>query len=159
MKLNFKQIQLMDFILQRLNSIYSYTDENKKLSLVIKFNNSLWTGDSINLHNSYLVNYYIDNDFWVEKKLTPISDFKFLFSDFNFRRYEKLKLKNINILLHELISFVSSMDTSKLDFQPFLYNAINLETNFKMPFLYLNYDDSFEVVSIIESPKDECTHS
>lgn len=159
MKLNLKQIQILDLILQRLNSIFLYTDKTKKLNLVIKFNNSLWKGDFIHLHNSYLENYYISNDFWVEKNLTPITELKLIPDNFNFRRYQYIKLKNIHLLLHELLSIVSTIDISEINFQPCLYNAVNLETNFKIPFLYFDYDSEFEVVSIVESSKDECTHS
>ena len=158
MKLKLKQIQALDFLLQRLNSIFSYTDETKKLNLVINFNNSLWKADFIFLQNSYLENYYINNDFWIEKNSTPITELKPLYSNFNFRRYENIKLKNINLLLHELLSIVSKVDT-EIYFQPCLYNVVNLETNFKIPFLHLDHNDEFEVVSIVESPKDEYTHS
>lgn len=158
MKLNLKQIQTLDFLLQRLNSIFSYTDETKKLNLVINFNNSLWKADFISLHNSYLENYYISNDFWIEKNLTPITELKSISDNFNFRRYENIKLKNINLLLHELLSIVSKINP-EIYFQPCLYNVVNLETNFKIPFLYLDHNDKFEVVSIVESAKDECTRS
>lgn len=162
MKLNIKQIQLLDAILQELNLRHSYT--SSKLNLVIKFNNSLLKGSFVNFQNSNLITQRILEDFFQDYRIKTNSiSFYTLMSkcncDFNEFKYKDINLNNMHILLSDLLSTVTKLDVSKIDFEPCLYNAVNLETNFKIPFLYFDYDSEFEVVSIVESPKDECTHS
>lgn len=162
MRLNIKQIQVLDAILQELNLIHSYT--SSKLDLVIKFNNSLFKGSFVNYQNSSLITQYIFDDFFKGHQIMTNSiSFYTLMNkcncDFNKSKYKDIKLNNMHLLLSELLSTVTKLDVSKIDLDPCLYNVINLETNFKIPFLYFDYDAEFDVVSIVESPKDECTHS
>ena len=161
LKLNIKQIQALDFLLQRLNSIFLYTSEKESLNLVIKFNNSLWKGNFIYYKNSSILNYYIDFDSCIESKTLKINDLFKLPHDFNnYRyRYSNITFDKIYLLLTELASTIKNIDTSNINLEPFLYNATNLETNISLPFLSLNSDDEFEVVSIVKSLKDEYTHS
>lgn len=157
MILNLRQIQILDFLLQRLNKYHSYT--NNELHLVIKINNSLWKGNLINFNSYNISEYYIDFDNCIEYKEIGIKDLVTLPSDFNGNRYSNVKIDSLYLLLIELTNIVKNIDTSTINLNPFLYNAVNLETNVSLPFLYLDNNDEFEVVSIVVSSKDECTHS
>ena len=162
MKLNIKQIQLLDAILQELNRTYSYTTSN--LNLVIKFNNSLWKGSFVNFQNSKLITNHIVEDFFkgYQIETNSVSFYRLMDKcncDFNKSKYKDIKLNSMHLLLSELISSITKLDVSKIDFEPFLYNAVDLLTNRTLPFIHLGNDTEFEVISIVESTIDEYTHS
>lgn len=162
MKLNVKQIQLLDAILQELNHTYSYTSSN--LNLVIKFNNSLWKGSFVNFQNSNLITNHIVEDFFKGYQIQTNSVSFYTLTnmcncDFNKSKYKDIELKTMDLLLSELLLTITKLDVSKIDFEPFLYNAVDLLTNKTLPFIHLGNDTEFEVVSIVEASKDEYTHS
>lgn len=159
MKLNLKQIQALDFLLQILNSSFAYTSEDENLNLVIRLNNSLWKGNFVFYEDARIYNHYIDFDNCIEYKTLGVNELFKLANDFNHNRYKNVTLDKMYLILDELIPTIKEIDTSNIDLKPFLYNAVNLEANISLPFIALNGNDEFEVVSIVTSIKDECTHS
>lgn len=160
MKLNLKQLQALEILLQKLNHNYNYVSDDEQLSLVININNSLWKGNLIKYDRSYVSNFYIDYDGWIESYSYNQSQiFSIPAESFNARKYENIKLESMYLLISELIPIVREISTFLIDLNPVLYNAVNLTNNLTLPFLLLNPTDEFEIVSIVSSPIDECTHS
>ncbi|KFX55801.1 hypothetical protein FDC50_14975 [Clostridium botulinum] len=159
MKLNLKQIQAVEILLQKLNHHYNYVSANEHLSLIIKINNSLWKGNLVTHTNSYISNYYIDFDGWIESYNYTQNEIFNISSNFNFRKYQHIKLESSYLLLEELISVARTINTFLIDLKPILFNAVNLTDNFELPYLLLNPNDEFEIVSIVSNTIDECIHS
>ena len=159
MKLNLKQIQAVDILLQKLNSNYHYVPNTQQLNLVIKIDNSLWKGNLIQYKDYRIYNYYIDYDSLIESYGYSQNQIFNLPNDFNLKKYASIKLDTMYLLLEELISIVKKIDTYLIDLTPILFNAVNLKDNFQLPYFLLNPNDEFEIVSVISTTIDECTHS
>ncbi|GEM_PF-3788643 len=159
MKLNLVQIQILDFLIKKLNTNYSFVEDDKNLNIVININNSLWQGDFVIYKNYHIYENYIDFDKCIEYKRLSQSDFVTFTNQLDISKYSNIKLNNIYLLLNELLDVVKDFSLPKLQLTPIMYNAINLNTNTKLPFILLDYDTEYEVLSLSTSTKDECTHS
>lgn len=147
MKLSLQKIQTLDFILQRLNSKFSYTSENQQLNLIIKIDNSLWKGNFA-IYDDYKVNIpYIDYDNSIENDSFSFPKF-FRFENYN--HFSQIKLDNLDLLMSELLGNLDKIQITEYIYklEPMLYNAVNLDTNLSLPFLLLDPNLEYEVVSI-----------
>ena len=157
MKLTLKQIQIVDFLLQELNQRYSYIPDTEQLNLVIKIDNSLWKGNLIKYKDYRAYKTLLDYDsccdlYFRQEKLFTLP------SDFEFKNYRHITLDKMYLLLNELISISKKIDTLFVDLDPVLFNAVNLNSDLKLPYLLLDPNATFEIVSVI-STTNECIHS
>lgn len=151
MFLNLQQIQALDFLVQLLNERYSYTD--KSLNLVIKINNSLWKGNFINFNSE---SYYIEqkqlNSFGhIAPQFFKAGDLIKNLASFELTKYSNIKTENIHLLLIDLVNIIKNLEIENVNLSSILYNAINIENNLHLPFVLLDPNAKFEVVSIVES--------
>lgn len=155
MLLKINQIQVLDSLLKKLNSNFLYTSKNETLNLVVKFNNSLWKGDFTLYHQSKLLDYYIDNCNDIECNALSIIDMCYSLKKSKFDRYKNIKFDKIYLVLPELIEEIQKCDLSTIHLNPILYNATNLDSNFKLPFILFNDNDELEVISVVISSKED----
>ncbi|XZM32806.1 hypothetical protein ACSXAY_12885 [Clostridium perfringens] len=138
MKLSVDQLQKLSILFQRI-----YLKDSIKPKLVISFNNSLWTGDFTILEGS---DYLTD----VEKPDSVAIDVSSFFNEFKFSSIPRdIKTSCDSILLNYLTNSLLKTKTSDLNLSPYLFNAVNLETKFKLPFIYLDKTATYELVSVI----------
>ncbi|NGT54766.1 hypothetical protein G6Y98_02750 [Clostridium perfringens] len=156
MLLTIKELQMLDLLLKKSGNIINRNNSNDKelnLNLIISYNSSLWSGDFINLNGSYIEEKYIDSDNWIETKCLNSSDLIKLIPEFKFSRYKYIEEDSLHLLLHPLIYHIKKADLTDFKLKPFFYNAVNIENGLKIPFIALDYDKKYEVVSI-KSTKD-----
>ena len=131
MKLTLKQIQALEYLLQ----ISEFKKENpeNKFNLVIRINNSLWSGNFLNYNLTSTKSFSLDDfDFSIKYNVIHVSEFIKYSKDL--KLYSLKNLNNLYLLLVELVNRINQIDLSALDLNPVLYNAINLDTNLLLPF-------------------------
>ncbi|MEG2289948.1 MAG: hypothetical protein RSA29_02770 [Clostridium sp.] len=159
MKLTLNQIQALDLYLKRLISRFPIVSQNENLNIVISINNSLWTGDFIQYEHPLIINRYIDCDSSIESNGLYPSDIFTLPDNFKFVDYRNIKSDTAYLLLLDLFKVVVDIPAPTITLNPLLYNAKNLETNLSLPFIHLDSTIEYEVISLTNTFKDECTHS
>ena len=160
MKLKINQIQFLDFLLKRIQSKEgNFLNNNEKLSIVIDINGALWTGDFINYSNFKIKNITLDyeGDFSTSEitfsSFIDTSNRKF-FDFFNFNnKLHNIDKSNLYLLLNELFEALNKVDCSNLKADSIIFNAENLTSNCKLPFIRINDDIEYDVVSLIVSNK------
>ncbi len=151
MFLTIKELQMLDLLLKKSANVINANKPNKqklKLNLIISYDSSFWSGDFINLNGSYIEEKYIDSDNYIETKSIYSSDLMKLVPELNFSRYKYISENSVHLLLYPLITSIQKTNLNDLKLKPFFYNAINLENGLKIPFIALDYNQKFEVVSI-----------
>lgn len=153
MLLNLKQVQALDLILNILNSRYSYS--SNPLKLVVKINDSLWKGNFVNFSSDdyYLHQEYINSFGFIVNQSLEFEDVITQLSNLKLNKYKNIKPSNLHLLLIDLVNIIKDLDTSKikLNLHSILYNAVKLDCNISLPFIILDDDSTFEVISIVES--------
>lgn len=151
MKLSVKELQMLDLLLKKTANVLNNKPSNTqelKFNLIISYNSSFWSGDFIILNKSFIEEKFIDYDNWIEVNTTASSSLIKLIPDFSFSRYSYIEEDSLHLLLESLIHCVKKADLTTLNFMTLLYNPINLETGFKLPFINLDSNQEYEVVSI-----------
>ncbi len=161
MKLKINQIQFLDFVLKRIQSKEgNFLNNNGKLSIVIDINGALWTGDFINYSNFKIKNVTLDYDGDFSTSEIAFSSFVNksnidFFEHFYFnKKLYNIDKSNLYLLLNELFETLNKVDCSKLKADSIIFNAENLNSNFKLPFICINDDIEYDVVSLIVSNKN-----
>lgn len=161
MKLKVNQIQFLDFLLKRMQSDSSnFLNADEKLSLVIDVNGNLWTGDFVNYSNFHIQNISLDYDGDLTSTeidlisiitVANLDDFK----RFNFKdKFHNINSSNLYILLNELLKKLDKVNCSNLVIDPIIFNAVNLNSSCKLPFIYIDNTIEYDVVSLIVSNKN-----
>lgn len=157
MKFYLRDIQYLDIILKRLISANNLDID---LKLVIKYNNSLYSGDFVNLSSVYILNSYIDEDGIIDFNKESINKLlKFpenfwtndLFGISEYKKYSNVIKENNKILLKSLVDILKSCELVKtLDYEPIMFNIKSLSDETNIPYLYLDKLTEYELVSIVE---------
>lgn len=161
MKLKVNQIQFLDFLLKRMQSKGSnFLSSNEKLSLVIDIDGNLWTGDFINYSDCKIQNLSLeyDGDFTPNEidfiSIITASNVDF-FKRLNFNsKFRNINTSNLYILLNELFEIIHKIDCSNLKSDSIIFNAENLYYNYKLPFMCINDNVDYDVVSLIVLTKN-----
>lgn len=151
MLLTIKELQMLDLLLKKSSNVINYNkskNQNLKFNLIISYNSSFWSGDFILLNGTYIEEKYIDSDNYIETRYIHPSDLVALVPGLNFSRYKHIEEDSVHLLLYPLIASIKKANLNDLKLKPFFYNAINLENGLKIPFIALDYNQKFEVVSI-----------
>lgn len=161
MKLKVSQIQFLDFLLKRIQSDSSnFLNTDEKLSLVIDINGTLWTGDFVKYSNLKIQNLSLDTDgFLISNEIELISIITAsnleAFKGFNFKdKLYNINSSNLHILLNELFRKLDKINCSNLVSDPIIFNAVNLTSNCKLPFICIDNTIEYDVVSLIVSNKN-----
>lgn len=157
MYLKLNQIQVLDFILKKLQGKYlNFLKSDEKLKLVVKINNNLWTGNFVNYSGRYIENLSIDFDNQLSESYIDFYNIfdRNIFSEFNLNtKFKNITSPTLYLLLEELIKVIKDLDCSKLITPSILFDSVNLDTNLTLPFIFLN-DVEYDVVSIITTTKN-----
>ncbi|CEK35736.1 hypothetical protein UMC2_26291 [[Clostridium] sordellii] len=160
MKLTLKELQSLDIL---LNNLSIKENLQSRFNIVIKIDNQLWQGNFVYFENNITNNYYDDaiKEFFIDKEIgfnsRRLFDCNFFLTnkDFSYEKYVSI-YNNVDETYSNafiLKEFVKVIKKSALqDFEPYriLYNAVNLTTNTKLPFINLSSDE-YEVVSLIRN--------
>ncbi|CAM2079736.1 MAG: hypothetical protein NSGCLCUN01_03964 [uncultured Clostridium sp.] len=155
MKLSICQIQFLDFLLKRIQSKENnFLNSNEKLSLVIDINGTLWTGDFVNYSDSKIQNVSLNNDGNLditEIEFTPIvthSNHEF-FKGFISNCVNNINKSNLYLLSNKLLEILNKVDCSNLKSNSIIFNAENLNSGCKLPFMHIDNNIKYDFVSLI----------
>lgn len=148
MKFSLRDIQFLDIILKRLISA-NKLDVN--LKLVIKYNNSLYSGDFIELNSVFTLNPYLDVDGIIDFNRKSINELLKLPENFDAKKYSNIIQQNDKILLKSLVDIFYSCELlSDVESYPIMFNIKSLENETNIPYLYLDKSTKYELVSIVK---------
>lgn len=152
MKLNLKKIQSLDILFK----YFSYKENlHSNFNIVIKIDNQLWQGDFINFKDGSIKEFSLINQNELNCEGNFLDHFFKLYKKFRFDHYLELYKKSENenyfkyVLLEEFLKALDKCTLHDFNLKNVLYNAVNLSTNTKLPFIYLT-DEEYEIVSLVE---------
>lgn len=151
MKLSVKELQVFDLLLKNTASVINKSNSNNQpitLNLIISYNSSFWSGDFVTLKGCCIEEKYINSDNYVEPKYMSSSELAKLISEFKYSRYKSIEESSVHLLFYPLIHHIQKANLTDLELNPFLYNATKLGTDIKLPFICLDSDCKYEVISI-----------
>lgn len=153
LELSVLELQELSFLLQRIN-LKRKNNSYKELPihLVIRFNNSLWSGNFVTIHDKYHIK-KLDSQYESEC-VNVFNIFKNIELDnvpdsfFN----SSVNIVSVTNKLVELIKETTANNIEKSNqtiLSPILFNAVNLDNNFELPFLILDKNATYELISVI----------
>lgn len=118
-------------------------------------NNRLLTGDFITLEKEDITNIYyvkesiLDSSNLISSKFVNSNELlnKHI-NDFEYCRYDDISENTAYLLLDSLVELIKKSDLTSFEYKPFLYNAVYLESELTLPFVCLDSDCEYEVISI-----------
>ncbi|WWU66104.1 hypothetical protein QJR26_06955 [Clostridium baratii] len=155
MKLSIKELQMLDLLLKRISSRLTQRAVNLKFNVVFISNNRILTGDfltiekdtSTNIH--YIKESILDSSNWIISRFVNSNDLlNEHIRDFKYYHYDDISENTTYILLDSLVELIKKADLTSFEYKPFLYNAVYLESELKLPFVWLDSDCEYEVISI-----------
>lgn len=148
MKLTLKQIQKLEILLKRL---LSFNNLDIQLSLVVKIDGSLYSGDFTKIKSPFVLSDYLNFDGCVDSKYYYFTDLIKSPNEFNCKKYYDILNTNNPILLKTLLDILNSC-TLKDDFElpSIITNVKKLDSDLSLPYLYLDDSIEYDIVSIIK---------
>ena len=171
MKLTVDELHRLSILIEKIN--ISKSNSTNYLTplpknFIISFNNCLWacTGlslerlDPANFNQPAILNYKMGYDnncksFIVHNWYNIQSLFEKLKEKYSFNSndYKSFSIKELPYFLNEFYKIIKDDSIFKqcvtIELEPCLYDATNLSTGMKVPFLTLDKDISYELISII----------
>lgn len=144
MKLSLKHIQKLEILLKRLLSVNAL---DIQLSLVVKIDGSLYSGDFTKINSSFVLSDYLNFDGYVDSNSCPFTDLIKVPSEF----YYNILNCNDPLLLKTLLDILDSCRL-KDDFElpSIITNVKKLDSDLSLPYLYLDDSIEYDIVSIIK---------
>lgn len=148
MKLSLKHIQKLEILLKRLLSVNAL---DIQLSLVVKIDGSLYSGDFTKINSSFVLSDYLNFDGYVDSNKCPFTDLIKVPSEFYYKKYYNILNCNDPLLLKTLLDILNSC-TLKDDFElpSIITNVKKLDSDLSLPYLYLDDSIEYDIVSIIK---------
>lgn len=139
-------LQMFDYVLKK----YADKELFANTRMVVEMDGKLWTGDFLILDDCHILEIDWEDNGYTQIELTRES----INSAFD----EAIKVSNVNvsqnridakiaslkqpeILYQEINRFISTVDNTKTNLKPILYNAYCLDTRVKLPFLDISNKD------------------
>ena len=148
MKLSLKHIQKLEILLKRLLSVNNL---DIQLSLVVKIDDSLYSGDFTKINSFFVLSDYLNFDGCVDSNRYPFTDLIKVPSKFDYKKYYNILNCNDPLLLKTLLDLLDSCRL-KDDFElpSIITNVKKLDSDLSLPYLYLDDSIEYDIVSIIK---------
>ena len=148
MKLSLKHIQKLEILLKRLLSVNNL---DIQLSLVVKIDDSLYSGDFTKFKSPFVLSDYLNFDGYVDSNRYPFTDLIKVPSKFDYKKYYNILNCNDPLLLKTLLDLLDSCRL-KDDFElpSIITNVKKLDSDLSLPYLYLDDSIEYDIVSIIK---------
>ncbi|WP_338631317.1 hypothetical protein [Clostridium baratii] len=155
MKLNSKELQALDLLLISIQNFRIWRNSNQikptysesDLKIIFSYNGRFFTGNF--LESKEFKSYTLNSSGFLEHSYINLDDI-FDSNELNniIRTYSLTDDDKLYFLQSALCEFVKKSDLSNLKLNPYCYNVKELNSDFSIPYIYLDPDKEYDVVSI-----------